>query len=91
MNHKERELALRMLDLIEDLLIENRIFRGAIIGAGLTAIQSLLDLALKPDSPWREVESQKLARIRAQIVAGDVEGPEKLEDILKDFPPKGSA
>jgi hypothetical protein len=63
----EKELTALMADALEELLIENFILRGAVKGAGLTAIQSLIDIAMKPDSLWRDRTKEMLAPLRARL------------------------
>lgn len=53
-----------MVDVIEELLIENFILRGAVKGAGLTAIQSLIEIAMKPDSEYRLRAKEIVAPLR---------------------------
>jgi len=63
----EKDLTSIMADGIEELMIENFILRGAVIGAGVTAIQSLIDIAMKPDSMYRVRAKEILAPLRARL------------------------
>jgi hypothetical protein len=67
MEPEKHDLPLLMVDFIEELLIENSILRGAVKEHGLTAIQSLIEIALKPDSEWRVREKERLASLRARL------------------------
>lgn len=63
----EQDVPSLMVNAIEELLIENFILRGAVKGAGLTAIQSLLDIAMKPDSEYRSRAKELVAPLRAHL------------------------
>jgi len=84
-----KDLTSLLIDALEDLIIENYVLRNAIIGHGLTAIQSLLDLAKAEGSDFRLRAQELLAPIREKVRSGEQASPSQLADILKNLPTKG--
>jgi len=84
-----KDLTSLLIDALEDLLIENFVLRHAIIGHGLTAIQSLLDAAKVEGSAFQIRAHELLSPIRERARRGQQECPSQIADILRSLPTKG--